>query len=328
MLLALLTPLGLNVPAACPRAAVAACTPAARAAPAAAAATAGSGGLSAAAAIAAFWSQVVETQKTQTRREATLPIEATADAALVLEYMNSCAHLCRSDACSVTLPATEQATADAAIRVVVEPTAASSLEPPPSPAREAAASTTREAALEQMMTWFTGALMACEIGDIDADADDAATDDETFVALGRSLLHTKSSEVTFAPTVQEMHADLWRLVAESDYLLDGSGGARTRRCRPHPAPAGVPPRSDRRATPLPQVPPSSSPPPSPTLRYLTTSACLCARGSATSSRPRSRCTCTTRSRGARGCARQCRPFTSISTTRTCSLTATAHSPPS
>lgn len=241
MLLALLTPLGLNVPAACPRAAVAACTPAARAAPAAAAATAGSGGLSAAAAIAAFWSQVVETQKTQTRREATLPIEATADAALVLEYMNSCADLCRSDACSVTLPATEQATADAAIRVVVEPTAASSLEPPPSPAREAAASTTREAALEQMMTWFTGALMACEIGDIDADADDAATDDETFVALGRSLLHTKSSEVTFAPTVQEMHADLWRLVAESDYLLDGSGGARTRRCRPHPAPAGVPP---------------------------------------------------------------------------------------
>jgi hypothetical protein len=182
-------------------------------------------GTSAAGAIAGFWDEVVLAQQSRSSRTSTLLVKGCEDDALLLEYLNSCSELFGSDTCSITAAAS--AAGSSAISVHVEPNADAAADAALA-ATEASGSRpathSRDSALELMMDWFTAQLMACEIADIGpGDEEDAIADDAAFVALGRSLLHTKSSLVSFAPTVQEMHRDIWRMVADADYLQDGSG---------------------------------------------------------------------------------------------------------
>mmetsp|Transcript_6740 Transcript_6740/g.19061 ORF Transcript_6740/g.19061 Transcript_6740/m.19061 type:complete len:291 (-) Transcript_6740:267-1139(-) len=177
----------------------------------------------ASAAIAAFWREVVESQQSLEPREATLALTGCTDEDLLLEYIRSCSQLFGGHSCTVTAEPLPHA-GSAAISVRVEPTSDAPLAAA-IPGGESSPHGSRESALESMMDWFTAQLMACEIADVQPGNDDEIADDAAFVALGRSLLHTKSSAVTFAPTVQEMHRDFWTLVAEADYLQDGSGGA-------------------------------------------------------------------------------------------------------
>lgn len=180
---------------------------------------------SAAGAIAGFWDEVVLAEQSRSSRKSTLIVKGCKDDALLMEYLTSCSELFGSETCSVTTAVSATA-GSSAISLHVEPSAYAA----PDAARAATEASgsawpthSRDSALELMMDWFTAQLMSCEIADIEPGDEDAIADDAAFVALGRSLLHTKSSLVSFAPTVQEMHRDLWRMVAEADYLQDGSG---------------------------------------------------------------------------------------------------------
>ena len=68
-----------------------------------------------------------------------------------------------------------------------------------------------------MLQWFTAKLRSVT-------GESEAEEDEAFVKLGRTLLHTKATSVSFAPTIQSMHRDLWALVEAAPFLADRSGG--------------------------------------------------------------------------------------------------------
>ena len=79
----------------------------------------------------------------------------------------------------------------------------------------------RADALERLMDWFTAALITAT--DPNGGGDEEA-DERAFVALGRSILHTKAAKISFGATIPEMHRDVWSLVAAARFLSDGSGG--------------------------------------------------------------------------------------------------------
>ena len=120
--------------------------------------------------------------------------------------------------------------------------------------------------------------------------------------LGRSVRHTKAAEVSFAPTLHEMHRDCWRMVADAPCAAPPQLARVARRAIPGAIPgarnspnprsrsAGTSPTARAAAR-------SSSRRGSPTTRRSMTSRCCCAPASAASSRLTSSC------RRARGSAR-------------------------
>lgn len=81
--------------------------------------------------------------------------------------------------------------------------------------------TARTEPLTKVVDWLSTRLAEMPLGDEESDE---TAEDDAFVQMGRSLLHTKAAEVSYASTVQEMHLGLWAFVEGCNYFADGSGG--------------------------------------------------------------------------------------------------------
>ena len=261
--------------------------------------------------VAAYWDEVCVAQQASSSRRAVLQPTAVDDADLVLEYLTSCGQLCAEEGCEVVAafvdgaPSAADDGAERAISLQIDrcdaggPTLVEGVVAPTDAAAIAAAAADsvltqkdeRTRALESCMDWFTATLIAM-------DGPTEEQEEENFVLLGRSVLHTKAAEVSFAPTLQEMHRDCWRMVADAPCAAPPQlarvawraiPGARNSP-NPRSRSAGTWPTARAAAR-------SSSRRGSPTTRRSMTSRCCCAPASAASSRPTSSC------RRARGCAR-------------------------
>ena len=242
---------------------------------------------------------------------------AVDDADLVLEYLTSCGQLCAEEGCKVVAafvdgaPSAADDGAERAISLQIDrcdaggPTLVEGVVAPTDAAAVAAAAADsvltqkdeRTRALESCMDWFTATLIAM-------DGPTEEQEEENFVLLGRSVLHTKAAEVSFAPTLQEMHRDCWRMVADAPCAAPPQlarvawraiPGARNSP-NPRSRSTGTSPTARAAAR-------SSSRRGSPTTRRSMTSRCCCAPASAASSRPTSSCR-RARKFGARAHARQ------------------------
>ena len=261
--------------------------------------------------VAAYWDEVCVAQQASSSRRAVLQPTAVDDADLVLEYLTSCGQLCAEEGCEVVAafvdgaPSAADDGAERAISLQIDrcdaggPTLVEGVVAPTDAAAVAAAAADsvltqkdeRTRALESCMDWFTATLIAM-------DGPTEEQEEENFVLLGRSVLHTKAAEVSFAPTLQEMHRDCWRMVADAPCAAPPQlarvawraiPGARNSP-NPRSRSAGTSPTARAAAR-------SSSRRGSPTTRRSMTSRCCCAPASAASSRPTSSC------RRARGSAR-------------------------
>ena len=266
--------------------------------------------------VAAYWDEVCVAQQASSSRRAVLQPTAVDDADLVLEYLTSCGQLCAEEGCEVVAafvdgaPSAAGDGAERAISLQIDrcdaggPTLVEGVVAPTDAAAIAAAAADsvltqkdeRTRALESCMDWFTATLIAM-------DGPTEEQEEENFVLLGRSVLHTKAAEVSFAPTLQEMHRDCWRMVADAPCAappqlarvswraIPGAQFlARATLRIPRSRSAGTSPTARAAAR-------SSSRRGSPTTRRSMTSRCCCAPASAASSRPTSSC------RRARGSAR-------------------------
>ena len=178
--------------------------------------------------VAAYWDEVCVAQQASSSRRAVLQPTAVDDADLVLEYLTSCGQLCAEEGCEVVAafvdgaPSAADDGAERAISLQIDrcdaggPTLVEGVVAPTDAAAVAAAAADsvltqkdeRTRALESCMDWFTATLIAM-------DGPTEEQEEENFVLLGRSVLHTKAAEVSFAPTLQEMHRDCWRMVADA-----------------------------------------------------------------------------------------------------------------
>ena len=178
--------------------------------------------------VAAYWDEVCVAQQASSSRRAVLQPTAVDDADLVLEYLTSCGQLCAEEGCEVVAafvdgaPSAAGDGAERAISLQIDrcdaggPTLVEGVVAPTDAAAVAAAAADsvltqkdeRTRALESCMDWFTATLIAM-------DGPTEEQEEENFVLLGRSVLHTKAAEVSFAPTLQEMHRDCWRMVADA-----------------------------------------------------------------------------------------------------------------
>ena len=178
--------------------------------------------------VAAYWDEVCVAQQASSSRRAVLQPTAVDDADLVLEYLTSCGQLCAEEGCEVVAafvdgaPSAADDGAERAISLQIDrcdaggPTLVEGVVAPTDAAAIAAAAADsvltqkdeRTRALESCMDWFTATLIAM-------DGPTEEQEEENFVLLGRSVLHTKAAEVSFAPTLQEMHRDCWRMVADA-----------------------------------------------------------------------------------------------------------------
>ena len=178
--------------------------------------------------VAAYWDEVCVAQQASSSRRAVLQPTAVDDADLVLEYLTSCGQLCAEEGCEVVAafvdgaPSAAGDGAERAISLQIDrcdaggPTLVEGVVAPTDAAAIAAAAADsvltqkdeRTRALESCMDWFTATLIAM-------DGPTEEQEEENFVLLGRSVLHTKAAEVSFAPTLQEMHRDCWRMVADA-----------------------------------------------------------------------------------------------------------------
>lgn len=267
--------------------------------------------------VAAYWDEVCVAQQASSSRRAVLQPTAVDDADLVLEYLTSCGQLCAEEGCEVVAafvdgaPSAAGDGAERAISLQIDrcdaggPTLVEGVVAPTDAAAIAAAAADsvltqkdeRTRALESCMDWFTATLIAM-------DGPTEEQEEENFVLLGRSVLHTKAAEVSFAPTLQEMHRDCWRMVADAPCAAPPQlarvawraiPGARNSP-NPRSRSTGTSPTARAAAR-------SSSRRGSPTTRRSTTSRCCCAPASAASSRPTSSCR-RARKFGARAHARQ------------------------
>jgi len=265
--------------------------------------------------VAAYWDEVCVAQQASSSRRAVLQPTAVDDADLVLEYLTSCGQLCAEEGCEVVAafvdgaPSAADDGAERAISLQIDrcdaggPTLVEGVVAPTDAAAVAAAAADsvltqkdeRTRALESCMDWFTATLIAM-------DGPTEEQEEENFVLLGRSVLHTKAAEVSFAPTLQEMHRDCWRMVADAPCAappqlarvswraIPGAIPGARNSPNPRSRSAGTSPTARAAAR-------SSSRRGSPTTRRSMTSRCCCAPASAASSRPTSSC------RRARGSAR-------------------------
>lgn len=167
------------------------------------------------AAVATFWRHLVTAQNNAESLTASVPVAEKADR--VLEYLHGCTELCGvcgydvhaaldADDTNIALTITK-GTVDAATAAAVCETSD-------------AEAISRDDALDKLLDWFTAALIA--MGDTEGDEEEA--EDSPFVKMGRCLLHTQETSVSYGSTLQEQHLEMWELVAKSPYLVDGEKG--------------------------------------------------------------------------------------------------------